>query len=107
MANKKANGHKKAYYLNQRSVTSRHKSAGLAKRKRKLEFWIKKGVKKNGQKVRTLEERKQLAEARAVARESRRDLRRTARREATAAWIALNPGKKFDKRKFRSIKEDE
>jgi len=107
MANKKSNGHNKPYYLNQRSVTSRHKSARLAKRKKKLEFWISKGVKKNGEKILNLEERKARASSRADIRNTVRDAVRAARREATAAWVARNPGKKFDKRKFKPIKEDE
>ena len=59
MANtRKAGGRKKAYYTTQKSITTKHKTAGKAKRAKKLQAWILKGVKKNGKPVLSLEQRK-------------------------------------------------
>ena len=60
------------YYASQALVTARHKAAGLARRKRKLDFWLAKGVKKNGKKVLTLEERKIRAASRRANKPARK-----------------------------------
>ena len=104
---KKASGHKKAYYTNQAAVTARHKSARAAKRKKRLEFWIAKGTKKNGKPVLSLADRKVRAQARKAARDEKRKQFGNRRRELAEAWQARNPGKTFDKRKFKPAKDEE
>jgi hypothetical protein len=103
---KKATGHKKGYYTNQRAVTSRHKSALATKRAKRLQMWISKGVKKNGKKVLTMEERAERKAARKAARATVTVPKHTSRARSTAYNPFANKRKGAQK-KFAEGEVDE
>ena len=77
-------GKNSGYYENQKSVTIRHKTQQAKKRQANLAKWVTKGVKKNGEPVLTMEQRK----ARLKHRHELRDERVIKAREQRAAWRA-------------------
>ena len=107
MANKKRNGHKKGYYTNQRAVTSRHKSALATKRAKRLQMWISKGVKKNGQKVLSVEVRAACKVARKTARTTVTVPKYTPRASHKAYNPFANKRKGAAPKKFTEVEVDE
>ncbi len=105
MAAKKRAGKHKSYYERQKEVTVRHKIQQTQKREKDLAFWIAKGVKKNGEKVLTLAERKVRAERRGECRREARALRRAQRLEAEKLW--QNSKREKEKARQPRFKEEE
>ena len=70
MANRKQKrfGKKKAKYAVQALHTERNKHSSAKRRERRLEYWLSKGVKKNGKPVMTVEQRQERREKKAAER---------------------------------------
>jgi hypothetical protein len=82
MAAGKTHGRKKAKYERQRAITQRNKVRRATKRAKDLAYWIMRGKKKNGKKIRTEEERK-------AQKIKRAELRKSRRMEARSNWNAV------------------
>jgi hypothetical protein len=54
---KKQGGKSNGYYDAHKAITAGHKREQAAKRQENLDYWLAKGVQKNGKKILTLEQR--------------------------------------------------